>query len=225
MMGNGPCDDGTIPQNLYAYDGAGDCASAAFSHILMEAAKDAKRPVPKFTCASTLNNYCAYLGIGTFEHLNANNDQGTDLQEMLTRVQTVGYTDANGVAHKIAPTCSATPGDLHELWAIAYLFESAYIGVTLQQAQEDAFPGKWDYVPGSPTVGGHCIPVMGNNGLITWAQRVGFTQSFYEHLNDEAYGFIDPLDYNAKTGETLEHFSNADLEKYVTLVVQAKAAA
>lgn len=225
MQGNGPCDDGSIPEGTYAYNGGGDCADAAFSHVFMESAKDAGRPVPKFTCASTLNNYCEYLGIGTYTDLNENNDQGTDLQDMLDRVQTTGFTDADGNVYKIGKTVSGTPGNLDELWAITYLFEAAYIGVNLQQAQEDAFPGTWDYVADSETVGGHCIPIVGNKGLISWGDRVPFTTSFFEKLCDEFYGFIDPLLYNAVTGETAEHLNDQDLEKYVVLVAQQKAAA
>jgi hypothetical protein len=225
MMGNGPCDDGTIPAGTYAYDGGGDCADAALSHIFMESARDAGRPIPKFTCASTLNNYAGYLNIGTWQNLTAANDQGTDLQEMLQRVQTTGYTDAAGNVHTIGATVTGEAGNIEQLWAIAYLFEAAYIGVNLQQAQESAFPGTWDYNASSQTVGGHCVPVMGNNGLISWGDRVQFTPAFFEKLNDEQYGFIDPLRYNAVTGDTLEHFNDADLEKFVTLVAQAKAAA
>ncbi|MBV9805188.1 MAG: hypothetical protein JO130_18465 [Solirubrobacterales bacterium] len=225
MMGNGLCDDGSITDtSLYAYGGGGDCVWAKFSHGFMESARNAGRPIPKFTCASTLNNYCAYLGIGSYENLNASNDQGSDMQEALKRAQTQGYTDAGGNVYKIGKTVSGTPGNLQELWAIAYLFELADIGVNLQQAQENAFPGPWTYVAGSPTIGGHCVPVMGNNGLITWADRVGFTQSFFEQLCDEFYGYIDPLRYNRVTGETLEDYTDADLEKYVVLVAQQKAA-
>lgn len=220
MMGNGPCDDGSIPEGDYAYNGGGDCGWAFWSHAFMESAKNAGRPVPKFTCASTLNNYCEYLNIGTYTNLNTNNDQGTDLQDGLKRVQTTGYTDANGNVYKIGATVSGTPGNIQELWAITYLFEVAMIGVNLQQAQENAFPGTWDYDASSQTVGGHCVAVMGNNGLISWGDRVQFTQAFFEKLCDEYFGYIDPLRYQAVTGETLEDYTDADLEKFVTLVVQ-----
>jgi hypothetical protein len=223
MQGNGPCDDGSIAQGTYAYNGAGDCADAAIAHIFMEAAKDAGRPVPKFTCASTLDNYAEYLGVGSHANLNSNNDEGTDLQDFLKRLQTTGFSDANGNVYKIGATVSGTPGNLNELWAMTYLFEAAYIGVNLQEAQESAFPKTWNYDPQSQTIGGHCIPIVGTGGLISWGDRVGFTTSFFENLCDEFYGFIDPLLYSTVTGETLEKQDDADLEKYIALLTQVKA--
>src|SRR5579875_4215439 len=57
QLGNGPCDDGSIPQSQYAYNGAGDCAWAGPAHEEMESAHNAGRPIPRFTCANVLDQY------------------------------------------------------------------------------------------------------------------------------------------------------------------------
>ena len=224
MMGNGPCDDQSIQQGLYAYNGCGCCVWSKFAHSFMESARNAGRPIPVFTCASVLNNYASYLGVGNYTNLTAENDAGSDMQEALKIVQTTGFIDAQGNAHKIGATVTGTPGNVKEMWAITYLFELGDMGVTLQQAQMEAFPGTWDYDEASEIIGGHCVPAMGNNGLITWADRVEFTPAFVEKLCEEVYGYIDPLRYNAVTGETLEDYTDADLEKFVVLLAEQKKA-
>src|ERR1035437_758750 len=224
-QGNGPCDDGSIAdQSLYAFSGGGCCVWSKFAHGFMESARNARRPIPKFTCASTLDNYCSYLGIGAHKNLTASNDQGSDMQAALKIVQTTGFKAADGKVYKIGNTVTGTPGNLKELWAITYLFELCDMGINLQQTQEDVFPDTWDYDPTSQIIGGHCVPAMGNNGLISWGDRVGFTPLFFEKLCEEFYGYLDPLRYNLVTGQTLEHFKDADLEKYVVLVARLKAA-
>lgn len=224
MLGNGPCDDGSIRKGLYAFNGTGCCVWSKFGHGFMESAKNAGRPIPKFTCASVNNNYAGYLGVGNYANINAQNDQGTDMQEALKRVQTIGFTDATGGVHKIGKTVTGEPGNIKEMWAIAYFFELGDMGVNLQQAQMDAFPKTWDYDPESSSIGGHNIPAMGKFGLISWGDRVGFTQAFFQKLCDEFYGYIDPLRYSLITGETLENYVDADLEKYITLFPVAKEA-
>lgn len=224
MLANGPCDDETIPASWYVHGGVGNCFWAGSAHEEMESARNAHRPIPRFTCLNVANQYAEYLGLKDAQALNRSNDQGTNVQEAISLRQTKGLVDADGTVYKIGQHVALTPGDLSELWAAAYLFECVGIGVNLQEAQEQAFPGRWDYVKGSPTVGGHYIPVMGNNGLISWGDRVGFTQAFYEHCNDESFAYIDPERYNRVTGETLEHYRDADLEKYLSLVAKAKAA-
>ncbi len=227
MLANGPCDDGTIPQSWYAYDGVGCCDWSCPAHETMEAAKGAGRPVPRFTCLSVANEYGLYLGLPGAEAINAGNDQGTDMQANLSRRQTRGMLDAEGNAWKIGKTITLDDwADLNQIWAAAYLFESAEIGVNLQQAQMDQFDASqtptWDYVAGSPIIGGHAIPIVGKGGLVSWGERVGWTAKFAEHCIEEAYSFIDTERYNAVTGKTAEGFDDADLEAYAAAVIKLK---
>ena len=220
MLGNGPCDDGSIPKSDAAYQGAGDCAWAGPAHEEMEAAKDAGGAVPMFTCLNVLEQYSAYSG---YDLKTGANDNGSDTQEVLKWRQTKGLVDANGKVMKIGQTVSLTPGDLNELWAAAYFFEAVGVGVKFQQAQMDQFDAgePWDYVKGSSVEGGHYIPVMSRNGLISWGERVGFTQAWYEHLNDESFAYVSPSRYSAVTGKTSEGFDDQDLELYISELVNA----
>lgn len=219
MLGNGP-DDTVSP----GFQGCGDCAWAGPAHEEMEAARNAHRPVPQFSGATVVSQYSAYSG---YNPQTGANDNGSDVQQVLAWRQDKGLLDNASTAYKIGQHVALTPGDLHELWAAAYLFECVGIGATMTTAQMDQFDAgqPWDYVAGSPAEGGHYIPVMGDNGLISWGERVGFTRTFYAKQSDEAYAYVDPERYSGVTGETLEHFSDADLEKFLTLVAQAKASA
>jgi hypothetical protein len=71
MLGNGPCDDGSVTdQSSYAYQGAGDCAWAGPGHETMEFDKNAGRPVAKFTCKNILDQYAQYLGLNDASELD-----------------------------------------------------------------------------------------------------------------------------------------------------------
>jgi hypothetical protein len=217
MLGNGP-DDTVSP----GFQGCGDCAWAGPAHEEMEAAKNAGRPVPQFSGQTVVAQYSAYSG---YDPATGQNDNGSDVQEVLSWRQTKGLYDDHQQVYKIGQHVALTPGDVRQLWHAAYLFETVGIGVQLQQAQEDQFSAgqPWDYVASSPVIGGHYIPVMGPTGLVSWARRVGYTQAFYEHCCDEAYAYIDNERYKAVTGLTAEKFSDQDLERYIVLVAQAKS--
>lgn len=223
MLGNGP-DDTVFP----GFQGCGDCAWAGPAHAEMEAAKLAGRPVPKFSGKTIVDQYSAYSG---YDPRTGVNDTGSDPQEVFSWRQEKGLLDDDSNVYKIGQVVAFEPGNLTELLEAAYLFENAGIGVVVAQAQMDQFSAgaPWDYAAGSPDEGGHWIEVMGANptygALITWAQRVLFTHTFYLRQNDETFAYVDPLRYNAVTGETAEHYLDQDLEKFLILVAQQKAAA
>jgi hypothetical protein len=229
MLGNGP-DDSVFP----GFGGCGDCAWADPAHDEMEAAKNAGRPVPPFTGLVVVEQYAEYEGWsrGDLASLKAwieANDNGSNMQDVIARRQTKGLRDANGTVYKIGKAVGIEPGNLQHLWEVAWLFENADIGIEVQEAQQTQFNERaqptWDYVPGSPTVGGHAVPVMGKLGLISWGEDVYYTAAFIAHQMDEGYAYIDPLRYNAVTGEDYEHFKDADLEKFIVLAAQQKLAA
>jgi hypothetical protein len=195
--------------------------------MFMEAASDSGRPVPPFTCLNILEQYSAYSG---YNLQTGDNDNGSDLQQVIQWLKDKGLTDENGGAYKIGPSVALTPGNLQELWECAYIFENVDPGWQLQAAQEDQFnQGQpWDYVAGSNVIGGHNAGIVGhptdhNGRLVTWAKAIEFTPSFYENLNDESFCFPTLEECNAVTGQDAEHADYVDLEKYVTLVAQQKA--
>jgi hypothetical protein len=229
MLGNGPCDDGSIEEGWAAYAGAGDCAWADPAHDEMEAAKNAGRPIPPFTCLNILTQYAAYVasvnnGQG-YDLQTGANDTGSSMADVIVWRQTKGLLDTNGVAYKIGKAVSLTPGDLQDAWEATYLFQNVDLGVVLTQANMDEFNAgqAWDYSATSPEIGGHAIPEIGrasldNSGIITWAERHGFTQAFFTKQNDEGHAYIDNERYNAVTGETSQGYDDQDLEKFVILL-------
>lgn len=217
MLGNGP-DDTVFP----GFGGCGDCAWAGPAHEIMESHRALGEPVPAFSGKTVVAQYSAYSG---YNPQTGANDNGSNLQDVFSWRQTKGIYDDSGTVHKIGQVVALTPGSLQELWEWTWLGERVGIGLNVQQAQQDEFPGTWRYVPGSPIVGGHYVPVMGRWGLVTWAQRVSFTNAFYVNLNDESYGYIDPESYNTVTGENVDGFADQDLEKWIVLVARMKTAA
>lgn len=219
MLGNGP--DNTVSPG---FGGCGDCAWAGPAHEEMEAARTAGRPIPQFSGKTVVAQYSAYSG---YDPQTGANDNGSNVQDVLAWRQDKGLYDDHGNVYKIGQHVALTPGDMHELWAATYLFECVGIGVQMTSAQMGQFDASphpvWDYVKGSPTDGGHYVPVMGDNGLISWGQRVGFTQAFYENQCDEAFTYLDAERYRAVTGKTAEGLTEEDLVSYISLVAQGKA--
>jgi len=211
MLGNGP-DDSVFP----GFGGCGDCAWAGPGHEIMESAKTSGRPVPPISGKTIVAQYSAYSG---YDPETGANDTGSNLQDVLAHRQQDGIYDDTGAVHKIGQVVALTPGNLQEIWECAWLFERVGLGVMVQEAQQEQFARgeAWDYVPGSPVVGGHYVPQMGRWAIVSWARRVGITQRYLVNLNDEAYSYIDPDLYSKVTGETAEGFKDQDLEKFIVL--------
>lgn len=218
MLGNGP-DDTVFP----GFQGCGDCAWAGPAHEEMEAAKNAGHPVPEFSGKTVVEQYSEYCG---YDPQTGENDEGSDVQQVLAWRQEKGLRDDHGSVYKIGRSVSIEPGNLQHLWEAAWLFENVGIGLTVTAAQMDQFDAgpqpTWDYVAGSPEEGGHYVPVMGKLGLISWGEDVYYTPRFIEKQNDESFCYIDPLRYSTVTGQTYEHFQDADLEKFIVLAAQQK---
>lgn len=219
MLGNGP-DDNVSP----GFQGCGDCVEAGTRHEIMALAKNSGHPIPPFSAANTVgSNYLPSLSYSWYSGYNpqtGTSDTGTDVQTYLAYRQSPGVPDDTGALHKIGGCIYLEPGNITHLWAGAYIFEVVCVGVQLQQAQMNQFDNNqtWDWVKGSPADGGHYVPVMGKNGLVTWGEQHGFTNAFYQHCNDESYCYLGADRYNAVTGETAEHFTAMDLEKWWSLI-------
>jgi hypothetical protein len=216
MLGNGP-DDTVFP----GFQGCGDCAWAGPAHEEKESAKNAGRAMPQFSGKTVVAQYSAYSG---YDPQTGTNDNGSAIADVIKWRQDKGIYDDTGTVYKIGRAVSLTPGNLAELWEAAFLFECAGIGIQVPASVMQQFDAgqPWSYVKGSPIEGGHYIPVIGKLELVSWAETVKFTDGFYEHYNDETVCYLDNERYNAVTGETAEHYSHQDLEKYLVLIAQAK---
>lgn len=183
---------GTIYKDwgMLGNDQYGDCVWAGIAHEVMGFTKLAGFPV-NFSTNGVLSDYSAVTG---FNRNDPNSDQGTNVRDAYKYWHGTGVVDSIGRRHKIGAYVSFTPGDYSELMTACYLFEFVGIGFQVQEAQEEQFNAgqPWDYVPGSPIIGGHYVVPTGrvspaDNGLLTWGKRQSFTQRFYENLCDEAW--------------------------------------
>jgi hypothetical protein len=223
MLGNGPEDDGSVPaEDTAAQQGAGDCAWAGPAHEEMEAAHNAKRPIPKFTCYNILQQYSEYCG---YDLVTGDNDNGSDVREVLNWRVSKGLKDANNKVYKIGAYVALELGNFQDLYDALYLFENVGIGIEFPGSAMDQFNNgqAWSVVNGAQIEGGHYIPIVGHPTsnlwtVVTWAKRQLVTQQFLAKYMDEAWAYIDAERYNQVTGETLEHYKDADLEKYLTLL-------
>lgn len=228
MLGNGPALAGekTPPSSWTGFleaGGAGDCAIADPLHDEMEAANNAGRPVPSFSIETAIKQYGELSG---YDPVTGENDNGLNMQDVIEHRQKVGLYDDTGKRYKIGTAVSTTPGDVNALWECAWLFENVDIGIVVTEAQEQQFGERaqptWDWVPGSPEIGGHAVPVMGKWGFISWAEDVYYTPRFIEHQMDEGHCYVDNERYNARTGADAEGYKQQELDKFIVLEAQAK---
>lgn len=226
MLGNGP--DNTV---FDGFGGAGDCVLAGACHEEEESAENAGRTVPQFSGATAIRQYseATLRQNGTaYDPHTGEGDTGLDPQEELKHRQEVGLYDDHGTVFKIGQVVVLEPGDIQQLWEATWLFENSAVCIEVQEAQQDQFNERaqptWEYVPGSGNIGGHYVPAVGKLGVISWAEDVYYTPNFLKHQQTAGYCYVDPLRYNAVTGETAEHWRDQDLEKFITLVARMKTA-
>jgi hypothetical protein len=125
-------------------------------------------------------------------------DNGMDIQTGLEDLVTQGGPDG------VKAVCFAKVDHTkpEEVKAAIAIFGYVWTGIVVQAAQMDEFDSgqPWDYVPGSPTDGGHSVITGGYDGdgvggderFITWAAETAFTDSFWTHLVEEAWVVIWP---------------------------------
>jgi hypothetical protein len=228
MLGNGPCDDGSIDSSMAAYQGGGDCVIADKFHAFMESAHNAGRPIPSFTALLALQTYSTLgqltQGAG-YDLQTGANDNGLQIRDALDYSQKNGFVDTAGTVYKLGPYVKLQPGNLAEFWEALWYAEHISIGVQLQQAQMDQFNAgqQLTYVPGSPTIGGHDELIVGHpvDNLWTgamWASRYTMTPSMITKTCDEAWVWFDPEQISAKTGKSYEGYDPALLEEYLAAV-------
>lgn len=193
----------------------------------MESAHNAGRPIPRFTGLNVLQQYSAYSG---YNLQTGANDNGSDVRDVLNWRQKTGLKDADGNVYKIGPFVSLELGNFTELWEALYLFENVGIGINFPESAMDQFDANkmWSVVAGAQIEGGHYIPLVGHPEpgvwtCLTWAKRQTMSAGFITKYMDEAWTYVDPERYNAVTGETLQSYTDADLQKYLTMMAQSKA--
>jgi hypothetical protein len=217
MLGNGP-DDTVAP----GFEGCGDCAWAGPAHETMELCHNAGRPAPPFTGKVVVEQYGEYCG---YDPVTGENDQGSDVREVLNWRRTKGLRDTDGNIHKIAAYVALEPKNLQHIIEACYLFEAVGIGFEVPESAEQQFSGgePWSVVHGAQIVGGHYVPVVGRPATgelacITWAKRQVMTDEFFETYCDESWAYVTVERINTVTGKSYEHVGPAQLEEYLQMV-------
>jgi hypothetical protein len=128
-------------------------------------------------------------------------DDGMDIQTCLQYLTNTGGPD--GVKALGFAKVDYTSPD--EVKAAIAVFGSVWIGINVQQAQQNQFSAgqPWDWVPGSPLDGGHSVVVGGygepragqlggDEDFITWSEETSFTDNFWSNGTEEAWVVIWP---------------------------------
>jgi hypothetical protein len=199
-------------------DEFGDCVWAGAAHETMLLTQEAGNETV-FTDEDVLSDYSAVTG---FDPKNPSTDQGTDVQHAAQYRQATGIVDSVGNRHKIVSYLSLTPGNITDLYLATYLFSCVGIGLQLPQSAMDQAEQNqtWDVVPGSPTVGGHYVPLVGRDAsgvlhTVSWGKKQFMTEAFLKAFCDEAWAYVSQ--------ENLVNQKSPDGFDYDTLIQDLKA--
>jgi hypothetical protein len=230
MLGNGPLgsNEGSMPESWKAaMGGAGNCTIADCYHTLMEAEKNAGKPLSPVTAERAIKTYIELTEAANGTPYNpetGEGDTGLDIQAVIEHC-IKGYEDAEGTSHTILDPIALEPGNVQHLWEMVFFTEKVKMGLVICTAQMDQFDASpqptWDYVAGSPEEGGHDTPAVGRLGLLSWAQDVYYTPRFIEEQNDESYGILNPEQFEGD-GKDYEGYQEGDLEKLMTEIAAKK---
>jgi len=223
MLGNGPEDDNSIPRSdSAAINGAGDCAWAGPGHETMILNKNAARTVPQFTSYNILQQYSAYSG---YNLVTGENDNGSNVRDVLNWRQTKGLLDTSGTAHKIGIFVSLAVGNFTELRQALYFFDVVGMGINFPTSAMSQFNNgqMWKPVTGSSIEGGHYIPIVEHSVVdewicITWARPQIMNNNFISKYCDEVWAYLTTERYSTVTGDSPEHYTQFDLNKYISLL-------
>jgi hypothetical protein len=134
-------------------------------------------------------------GNPTFDPATGVDDNGVDMKTMLQAVVSGGIGGVKALAF-----ASVDVSNLDEVRAAVSIFGSLLLGVDLEVAQQtQTNNGLWDYQSSSQW-GGHAVltgaytssATGGDLSVVTWAEVVALTDSFWQHQVQEAYVVVWP---------------------------------
>lgn len=206
MFGNGP--DSTVRPG---FQGCGDCVFAGTAEEVRIANFERHGHDVVFTGKEVVSDYSAVTGYVVGDD---STDNGTDMGDAADYRRRTGVVDASGKRHKIAAYARLDPGNFDQLLAATYTFGATGIGIIFPDSAWDQFDQPvptWDYVPGSPSDGGHYIPGLGSDSkdevtIVSWAKRVRVTRRFVEEQVDEAMVYFSDEQIRAD-GKGIHGFS------------------
>lgn len=176
-------------------DSLGDCVAVTWANLRrLTTARLSTEDYP--TLAQVLTVYATQNPGGQ--------DNGMDIQTLLEYLVSTGGAD--GVkAVGFAAVDYTNPA---EVKAAIALFGAVWVGLDVLEANETQFDvgQAWDYVSGSPDVGGHSVLVGGYGAVagesspqlggdekfVTWAQETSFTDTFWSKQVMECWVVVWP---------------------------------
>ena len=171
---------------MYANDSVGDCTLASPGHMIEAFTRYAQGVAVEITEADVLAAYSAVTG---YRPGDPSTDTGAVIEDVLK------YWRDHGIGgHKILAYGKVDVSNRTHVEQAIYLFGAVNLGVNLPQSAEDQFNAgqPWQYVKGSPIIGGHCVPALryrhdGSTDVITWAAVVKVMGLFWRHFVEEGW--------------------------------------
>jgi hypothetical protein len=152
-----------------------------------------------------------------YDPRDPNSDQGAMCQDVLEFWQKHGF---NG--EKILAFAKVNIADDLEVKTAINLFGQLYTGFDVPDSAETQFGNgeAWDVVPGSHSVGGHCVTVGAYDAAgfiaVTWGKLQRLTNRFFRKYFDEAWVVFGPDFF--KGGVDRQGVTRAQLEHYFSLM-------
>ena len=141
----------TTSLNILGNDQYGDCAEAGALHLIQAQQYNVGATVIP-TEQDALNLYSTVTG---FNPNDPSTDQGTELIALLNYWKTTGITIGSKV-HKIVGYASLDITSVQQMRYAAYTFGGTYLGINCPNECESDTTN-WNFAPGLPIAGGHCI--------------------------------------------------------------------
>lgn len=177
-----------VPQealSILGNDQYGDCTCAGAMHLIQAQSYNNGRPIQP-TTEEALALYTAVTG---FNPHDPSTDQGAACTDVLTYWRDHGVT-AGGQLHKIAGFASVDVTSLAQMRYAAYLFGGLYLGINCPAKCQD-HTDNWNFAPGLPIEGGHCIIQAGEGAaggkMGSWGMWIPASNEFILGYVDEGY--------------------------------------
>lgn len=181
---------------MYGNDKFGTCGPACVANFIKYLTKDL---TGSEVSPSVNDAYDLYRRSGnpSFNATTGTGDNGVSMPVMLGALTSQGIGGMKSLAYAKVPVTS-----LPAIQAAIAIFGGLLLGInmqTAQQSQTNANPPLWNYSQSSAW-GGHAV-VAGaytgassgaDIGVVSWAKRIGTTDSFWSHQVQEAWAVILP---------------------------------
>jgi hypothetical protein len=211
----------------------GDCTCASSAHQKMVRTANAGTIViPSMTDVlylyAVMNGYTgSATDLNAIEAYCTANDNGADELTLEQYLENTGW-----MGNKLTGFANLDPTQLDQLkWGVC-IFGATRLGINLPQSAMDQFNAgqPWDYVAGSPCIGGHDVPVVKYDGtyfyVVTWGQLQPVTPAFMTAsfsdgtgaYIEEAHAELD-AEWLEKSGSCPDGLNMAQLQADLSAIV------